>query len=135
MPTRLNSVVFDAADPSALARFWATATGWPITYEQPDEVVVEPPEDDTGTPTEPGLPLVFGLVDDPKVSKNRVHIDLNTRSVDEQREIVRGLDDEAKRVSRMIARIEQQVALLIEHREALITAAVTGRLDVAKAAA
>ena len=91
MPTRLNSVVFDAADPSALARFWATATGWPITYEQPDEVVVEPPEGDTGTPTEPGLPLVFGLVDDPKVSKNRVHIDLNSRSVDEQREIVERL--------------------------------------------
>jgi predicted enzyme related to lactoylglutathione lyase len=91
MPTRLYSLVFDAADPSALARFWATATGWPITYEQPDEVVVEPPEDDTGNPTEPGVPLVFCLVDDPKVSKNRVHIDLNSRSVDEQREIVERL--------------------------------------------
>ena len=91
MPTRVHSVVVDAADPSALARFWATATGWPITYEEPDEVVVEPPEDDTGTPSEPGLPLVFCRVDDPKVSKNRVHIDLNSRSVDEQREIVERL--------------------------------------------
>ncbi len=91
MPTRLHSVVFDAADPSALARFWATATGWPITYEEPDEVVVEPPEDDAGTPTEPGLPLVFVLVDDPKLSKNRVHLDLNRRSADEQREIVERL--------------------------------------------
>jgi len=91
MPTRLHSVVFDAADPSALARFWAVATGWPITYEEPDEVVVEPPEDDAGTPTEPGLPFVFGPVHDPKVSKNRVHIDLNSRSADEQREIVERL--------------------------------------------
>src|SRR5512133_799567 len=91
MPTRLHSVVFDAADPSALARFWAVATGWPITYEEPDEVVVEPPDDDAGTPTEPGLPLVFGLVDDPKVAKNRVHLDLNSRSTDEQREIVERL--------------------------------------------
>ncbi|MGH9215821.1 MAG: VOC family protein [Acidimicrobiales bacterium] len=91
MPTRLHSVVFDAADPSALARFWATATGWPITYEEPDEVVVEPPEDDAGTPTEPGVPLVFVLVDDPKLSKNRVHLDLNSRSADEQREIVERL--------------------------------------------
>ena len=91
MTTRLHSVVFDAADPSALARFWAVATGWPITYEQPDEVVVEPPEDDTGAPTEPGLPLVFGLVDDPKIGKNRVHLDLNSRSGDEQREIVERL--------------------------------------------
>jgi catechol 2,3-dioxygenase-like lactoylglutathione lyase family enzyme len=91
MPTRMNSLVFDAADPSALARFWATATGWPITYEEPDEVIVEPPEDDAGTPIEPGLPLVFGANDDPKVSKNRVHIDLNSRSDSEQREIVERL--------------------------------------------
>ena len=91
MSTRLDSIVFDAADPAGLARFWAVATGWPITYEQPDEVVVEPPEDDAGTPMEPGLPLVFGRVDDPKVSKNRVHLDLNSRSADEQREIVERL--------------------------------------------
>jgi catechol 2,3-dioxygenase-like lactoylglutathione lyase family enzyme len=89
MPTRLHSVVFDAADPSALARFWATATGWPITYEEPDEVIVEPPEDHAGTPTEPGLPLVFGPpVADPKVVKNRVHLDLNSRSAGEQAELV-----------------------------------------------
>jgi hypothetical protein len=88
MPTRLYSVVFDAADPSALARFWATATGWPITYEEPDEVVVEPPEDETGTPTEPGLPLVFVPVDDPKLVKNRVHLDLNSRTADEQAALV-----------------------------------------------
>src|SRR5512132_779752 len=88
MPTRLHSVVFDAADPSALARFWATATGWPITYEEPAEVIVEPPEDDAGVPTEPGLPLVFGLVDDPKVGKNRVHLDLDSRSAAAQAELV-----------------------------------------------
>ena len=88
MPTRLHSVVFDAADPSALARFWATATGWPITYEEPDEVTVEPPEDDAGAPTEPGLPLVFGLTDDPKVGKNRVHLDLDSRSAAEQAALV-----------------------------------------------
>lgn len=88
MPTRLYSVVVDAADPSALARFWAVATGWPITYEQPDEVVVEPPRGEAGTRGEPGLPLSFGPVDDPKLAKNRVHLDLNSRSTAEQREIV-----------------------------------------------
>jgi catechol 2,3-dioxygenase-like lactoylglutathione lyase family enzyme len=88
MPTRLSSVVFDSADPAALARFWAAATGWPITYETDDEVVVEPHEDDSGTPTEPGLPLVFGANDDPKVVKNRLHIDLNSRSDDEYAETV-----------------------------------------------
>ena len=44
MATRLYSVVIDAADPSALGRFWSEATGWPITLEETDEVVVEPPE-------------------------------------------------------------------------------------------
>ncbi len=88
MPTRLHSVVFDAADPAALARFWATATGWPITYEEPDEVVVEPPEDDAGNATEPGLPLVFGLGADPKVVKNRVHLDLNSHTADEHAQLV-----------------------------------------------
>jgi predicted enzyme related to lactoylglutathione lyase len=88
MATRFHSVVVDAADPAALARFWATATGWPITYEEPDEVVVEPPEDDTGAPTEPGFVLDIVRGDDEKVVKNRVHIDLNTRSGDEQAELV-----------------------------------------------
>jgi len=88
MSTRLYSIVFDAADPSALARFWATATGWPITYEEPGEVVVEPPEDEAGVPTEPGVPLVFVAVGDLKVTKNRVHLDLNSRSADHQAELV-----------------------------------------------
>lgn len=91
MPTRLYSVVFDAADPAALARFWSTATAWPITYEARDEVVVEPPEDAAGRPTEPGLPLVFCLVDDAKVAKNRVHIDLNSGWAGEQPALVERL--------------------------------------------
>jgi len=41
MPTRLQHVVVDAADPAALARWWAAALGWAITFEEPDEVAVE----------------------------------------------------------------------------------------------
>jgi predicted enzyme related to lactoylglutathione lyase len=88
MATRLFSVVFDAAGPAGLARFWSAATGWPITEEAPDEVVVEPPAGTDGTPTTPGLPLVFGRGDEPKVVKNRVHIDLNSRSDSEYDEVV-----------------------------------------------
>ena len=88
VPTRLISVVVDAADPAALARFWSTATGWPVTYETPDEAVVEPPEDDAGRRTEPGLELVFGTVPEAKVGKNRVHIDLNSTSAEHQAELV-----------------------------------------------
>ncbi len=57
MPTRLVHLVVDAADPSTLARFWSAALDWPIVFEEPDEVVIEPPEND---PAQEGqLPLVF----------------------------------------------------------------------------
>jgi hypothetical protein len=87
MPTRLDSVVFDAADPAGLADFWATATGWPITVEDP-EVVVEPAANTSGRPVEAGLPLVFIPVADAKVGKNRVHLDLTSRSAAHQAELV-----------------------------------------------
>jgi predicted enzyme related to lactoylglutathione lyase len=86
MPTRLVQVVVDAADPAALARWWAEALGWAITLEEPGEVDVEPPR-----PDDPGVPLVFLRVPDPKVTKNRVHLDL--RSAD--------ADDQAARVARL----------------------------------
>jgi predicted enzyme related to lactoylglutathione lyase len=74
----MDSVVIDSADPAAQARFWSEATGWPITDDGDDEKVVEPPDGD------PGIPLVFGLVDEPKVGKNRIHLDLNARSEEHQ---------------------------------------------------
>jgi predicted enzyme related to lactoylglutathione lyase len=82
MATRLSHIVIDAADPSGLARFWAAALGWKVTHEEPDEVVVEAPDDD---PAQAGqLPLVFVPVDDPKTVKNRVHLDLASTSPDHQ---------------------------------------------------
>jgi hypothetical protein len=82
MPTRLVSLVVDAADPAGLARFWAAALDWPITYEDPGEVVIEPPEDD---PAQAGqLSLAFVRVLDPKTAKNRVHLDLASTSDEHQ---------------------------------------------------
>jgi predicted enzyme related to lactoylglutathione lyase len=83
MPTRLQHVVVDAADPAALARWWAEALGWAITVEEPDEVAVEPPE-----PDGLGVPLVFVPVADPKVTKNRVHLDLRSEDADDQAALV-----------------------------------------------
>jgi len=83
MPTRLQHVVVDAADPAALARWWAEALGWAITFEEPDEVAVEPPE-----PDGLGVPLVFVPVADPKVTKNRVHLDLRSADADDQAALV-----------------------------------------------
>lgn len=84
MSTHLASVVFDAADPAALARWWSESLGWPITFEADDEVVVEP----TGDLEDRVPALVFVAVPDPKVVKNRVHLDLASRSPEHQVEVV-----------------------------------------------
>ncbi len=91
MSTRLFSVVFDAADVSAQARFWSEATGWPVTLDVEDEAVVEPPEDAEGRPIEPGILLVFVPVPEAKAVKNRVHVDLASRSPEHQAELVERL--------------------------------------------
>jgi predicted enzyme related to lactoylglutathione lyase len=68
--SRLWTVVVDAHDPPALARFWASVLDWSIFYESADEVVIS--KDDK---TFPGL--VFVPVEEAKTVKNRLHIDLN----------------------------------------------------------
>lgn len=90
MPTRLVHLVVDAADPAAQARFWSAALAWPITLEEPDEVVVSPPPDDPQTGQ---LPLVFVPVPEPKASKNRIHLDLASKSAEHQTELVARLED------------------------------------------
>lgn len=90
MATRLAHLVVDAADPGALARFWAAALGWPVTDKDPI-AVTRPPE---GGRSQAGqLPLVFVPVDEPKTSKNRVHLDLASRSAEDQVALVARLED------------------------------------------
>jgi hypothetical protein len=79
MVTRLYDVVVAAADPAALGRFWSALLDRPITAETADEVDVAVAD---------GLELVFVPVADPKVTKNRVHLDLASASLDEQAAIV-----------------------------------------------
>jgi type I restriction enzyme S subunit len=55
-------------------------------------------------------------------------------SLDQQLDVTDSLDREALIVENAVAQIEHQVGLLREHRQALITAAVSGQLDVSSAA-
>lgn len=48
----------------------------------------------------------------------------------EQQAIVTYLDQETARINTLIAKAQQSIALLTEHRTALIAAAVTGKIDV-----
>ena len=53
-------------------------------------------------------------------------------TIDAQRAVVQRLDAESSRVRALVSSLGRQVSLLAEHRQALITAAVTGELDVAR---
>jgi predicted enzyme related to lactoylglutathione lyase len=85
MPTRLTSVVIDSADPPTLARWWAAALGWEISNEDDGEASIEPP--DGG----PGIDLTFVPVDDKRVVKNRVHLDLRSTTLTEQADLIQRL--------------------------------------------
>ncbi len=80
MSTRLAKVVFDAADPPALARFWAELLDWRVT----GEATVQAPPEDGGE-----LDLVFTRPPGEKVGKNRVHLDLSSAAPDQQMVIMR----------------------------------------------
>jgi predicted enzyme related to lactoylglutathione lyase len=84
--TRLSHVVIDANDPGTLARFWAAALDWPIVIDDPHEVEI-------GPGSEGDVPLIFVPVPEPKVTKNRLHLDLPSRTEDEQRATVERLLD------------------------------------------
>ncbi len=85
MPTRLTSVVIDTASLADLPAWWASALGWRVSPVAADEVAVGPPDGS------PGIELTFVLVTDAKTVKNRIHLDLSTRSSGEQDALVRRL--------------------------------------------
>ena len=82
MPTRVDCLTIDAADPHALARFWSEALRWPITSVDDDEVAIEPEGADGDA--DAYVPLLVVEVKDDKTVQNRVHIDLATRSPEHQ---------------------------------------------------
>jgi predicted enzyme related to lactoylglutathione lyase len=78
-----EQVVIDAADPAALAMWWADALGWIVTVSDPDEYEIREHPDRI-----PGL--LFVPTPDRKSGKNRLHLDFRP-------------DDQAAEVARMEA--------------------------------
>jgi hypothetical protein len=71
---RIQCLSIDTHDPGRIATFWQDALGWRRTFEDPDEVALEPP---AGSPADGVSPdLLFIRVPDDKVVKNRLHLDL-----------------------------------------------------------
>jgi len=81
--TRLVSIVVDADDHLALARWWADALGTTVTNERDDEAGFQLPS---------GLWLDFVPDGDPKTTKNRIHLDLATYADGEHTALVERLE-------------------------------------------
>jgi len=72
--SRLRDICFDCADHHRVAHFWAAVLGYTIRPADPeatpdDSIALDPPEG--------GLRIWCNKVPEPKVVKNRVHIDIN----------------------------------------------------------
>jgi hypothetical protein len=85
MNIRIQCLCIDTTDPAKLARFWQEALGWRRTYDEPDQIVLEPPE---GSPEDGIAPdLLFLRVPEEVAAKNRLHLDLRPR--DQAAEVAR----------------------------------------------
>lgn len=62
-----------------------------------------------------------------------VNLPMTLPPVAEQRRILTHLDDQTARIDALIAKAQEHIAFAKERRAALITAAVTGQLDVSTA--
>ena len=89
MSVEWEQVVVDSAEPVALGRWWAAALGWVVLDDSDEEFEIRP-ADGAG----PGL--LFVRVPEPKVTKNRLHLDL--RPDDQAAEVERFVQMGAHRV-------------------------------------
>jgi predicted enzyme related to lactoylglutathione lyase len=81
MTSDLFALSFDANYPLRLARFWSGLLHWELTADREDSVAVLP-NDDTG------FRLRFVAGQEKKGVPNRVHLDLTSASLEDQRETV-----------------------------------------------
>jgi len=81
MTAQLVALCIDANDPLRLGHFWADALRWEIDGQTDDEIDLVPTDGTT-------FRIVFRPVPESKVGRNRIHLDLTTTSIDDQRESV-----------------------------------------------
>ena len=82
MTSRFSELCIDCHEPRHVAEFWAAVLGWNIIAGNGDEVEVSDP--DGSLPT-----LLFVHVPESKTVKNRLHIDVSPRDLDQAEEVER----------------------------------------------
>ena len=69
-------VTLDCADPQSLAKFWVDAAGYMVVHDFDGEYLVLKPS--SGAAPAPGLAIGLQKVAEPRVGKNRAHLDFRT---------------------------------------------------------
>ena len=85
MDIRIQCLCVDSTEPKKIASFWEAALGWRRTFDEDDQVCIEPPP---GSPEDGVAPdILFLKVPESKSIKNRLHLDL--RPKDQAAEVAR----------------------------------------------
>jgi Glyoxalase-like domain len=90
MPSRIAVITIDAVRPQVTADFWCEVLGWRVIAIDGDLVSIGP--DDASWPT-----IDIVAVPEPKVVKNRLHLDLRADGTTTQQELQRLLELGARR--------------------------------------
>jgi hypothetical protein len=85
MDIRIQCLCVDSAEPKKIASFWEAALGWRRTFDEDDQVCIEPPEGSREDGVAPDI--LFLKVPEAKAAKNRLHLDL--RPKDQAAEVAR----------------------------------------------
>ena len=89
---RFENIIVDARDIRAAADFWRQALGWVVTFDDGEEICINPGGGDPNdAATWPFPDIAFEPVDDPDAHRQRVHLDLASTSVEEQQATVERL--------------------------------------------
>jgi predicted enzyme related to lactoylglutathione lyase len=75
-PAHVWYVTVDCRDPEGLAIFWSTVLGLPVKGRFDASFVM------LDRPSEDAVAMAFQRVPEPKVTKNRVHVDLRLEDLD-----------------------------------------------------
>jgi predicted enzyme related to lactoylglutathione lyase len=81
----IRSITVDCTDPYRQAQFWSEVTGW---QEDPDDPN-NPGDPEGGIITGHGINLLFIPVPEPKLVKNRMHLDLIPTASSRDEEVAR----------------------------------------------
>ena len=106
MASKFTELIVDAVDPGRLAQFWMAALGWEPTGKY-DESVEFGSVIEIADSVAPGPSLVFVPVPEPKLLKNRLHLDLNPVDCDQAQEVARLIDLGARRTDYLRSRVRR----------------------------